>query len=183
MGVNSPISNIHCYKAWMFHEFSINLTFFFSFCIYRDSLGWAVLLNFLVYITIPVILRYTGILLGVGSFAIYINTIIGLAKKENYFWEQVIFWMLCFISVVLIFMCCNFCFASSAHRPCWINFSANPSKNNKNPDTDYFLLLLFFVFDSNAIAKCSFHYFGDEFLFMLIFHMKTRIISCVWFMM
>ncbi|CAO1336896.1 unnamed protein product [Diamesa serratosioi] len=54
----------------------------------RDSLGWAVLLNFLVYITIPVILRYTGILLGIGSFAIYINTIIGLAKKENYFWEQ-----------------------------------------------------------------------------------------------
>lgn len=70
-------------------------TFFLSFNLYRDSLGWAVLLNFLVYITIPVVLQYTGILLGVGSFAIYVNTIIGLAKKENYFWEQVIiqpFW-------------------------------------------------------------------------------------------
>lgn len=55
----------------------------------RDSLGWAVLLNFLVYVTLPVLLKYTGILLGLGSFATYVNAIIGLAKKENYFWEQV----------------------------------------------------------------------------------------------
>lgn len=61
------------------------------FIFLRDFLGWAVLLNFLVYITVPVVLYYTGILLGIGSFAIYINTIIGLAKKENYFWEQVNF--------------------------------------------------------------------------------------------
>jgi hypothetical protein len=61
------------------------------FVFLRDFLGWAVLLNFLVYITVPVVLHYTGILLGIGSFAIYINTIIGLAKKENYFWEQVNF--------------------------------------------------------------------------------------------
>lgn len=67
----------------LFIQFSFTLSFS------RDFLGWAVLLNFLVYITIPVVLQYTGILLGVGSFAIYINTIIGLAKKENYFWEQV----------------------------------------------------------------------------------------------
>ncbi len=57
--------------------------------LYRDSLGWAVLINFLVYITIPVLLRYTGILLGVGSFLIYICTIQGLAKNESYFWGQV----------------------------------------------------------------------------------------------
>lgn len=55
----------------------------------RDFLGWAVLLNFLVYITIPVVLRCTGALLGVGSFAIYVNTIMGLAKHEHFFWEQV----------------------------------------------------------------------------------------------
>ncbi|XP_058824460.1 adenylate cyclase type 3 [Topomyia yanbarensis] len=54
----------------------------------RDSLGWAILLNFLVYVTLPVLLKYTGILLGLGSFATYINAIIGLAKKENFFWEQ-----------------------------------------------------------------------------------------------
>lgn len=72
--------------------YSIFIQFSFVFLFdatFRDFLGWAVLLNFLVYITIPVVLQYTGILLGVGSFAIYVNTIIGLAKKENYFWEQV----------------------------------------------------------------------------------------------
>lgn len=74
-----------------FHLLALFTHFFLFFNLYRDSLGWAVLLNFLVYITIPVVLQYTGILLGVGSFAIYVNTIIGLAKKENYFWEQVTF--------------------------------------------------------------------------------------------
>ncbi|XP_055612509.1 adenylate cyclase type 3-like, partial [Uranotaenia lowii] len=54
----------------------------------KDSLGWAVVLNFLVYVTLPVLLKYTGILLGLGSFATYVNAIIGLAKKENFFWEQ-----------------------------------------------------------------------------------------------
>lgn len=47
------------------------------------------LLNYLVYVTLPVPLKYTGILLGLGAFATYVNTIIGLAKKENYFWDQV----------------------------------------------------------------------------------------------
>jgi adenylate cyclase 3 len=63
--------------------------FFLFFSFYRDSLGWAILLNFLVYVALPVLLKYTGLLLGIGSFAIYINTIIGLAKRENYFWAQV----------------------------------------------------------------------------------------------
>jgi adenylate cyclase 3 len=67
------------------------LIFFLFLSSSRDSLGWAVLLNFLVYITIPVVLQYTGLLLGIGSFAIYVNTIIGLAKKENFFLEQVNF--------------------------------------------------------------------------------------------
>lgn len=69
--------------------YSILSNFLSSPDLRRDFLGWAVLLNFLVYITIPVVLRYTGILLGIGSFAIYVKTIIGLAKRENYFWEQV----------------------------------------------------------------------------------------------
>lgn len=47
------------------------------------------LLNFLVYVTLPVLLKYSGILLGVGSVLTYINAIIGLAKRDNYFWEQV----------------------------------------------------------------------------------------------
>lgn len=57
----------------------------------RDSLGWAVLINFLVFVTLPVPLKYTGLLLGIGSFAIYDHTIFGLAKKENFFWAQVSF--------------------------------------------------------------------------------------------
>lgn len=73
---------------WIIYSISSNFLLV-NYNLFRDFLGWAVLLNFLVYITIPVVLQYTGILLGVGSFAIYINTIIGLAKKENFFWEQV----------------------------------------------------------------------------------------------
>lgn len=91
MGLNVHVgrhkSCFHLFVNDLFNSFSSS---FFS--ISRDFLGWAVLLNFLVYITIPVVLQYTGILLGVGSFAIYVNTIIGLAKRENYFWEQVIKW-------------------------------------------------------------------------------------------
>lgn len=47
------------------------------------------LLNFLVYITIPVVLQYTGIVLAVGSFLIYVGAIVGLATQEEYFWEEV----------------------------------------------------------------------------------------------
>lgn len=68
-----------------------NLKFQFkktTFC-YRDSLGWAILVNFLVYVTLPVPLKYTGILLGLGTCATYINTIIGLSKEKDFFWEQV----------------------------------------------------------------------------------------------
>lgn len=49
------------------------------------------LINFLVFVTLPVPLKYTGLLLGIGSFAIYDHTIFGLAKKENFFWAQVRF--------------------------------------------------------------------------------------------
>lgn len=82
--------SVGCFQfTWIIYSISSNFVYLFSSDLPRDFLGWAVLLNFLVYITIPVVLQYTGILLGVGSFAIYVNTIIGLAKKENYFWEQV----------------------------------------------------------------------------------------------
>lgn len=55
----------------------------------RDFLGWAILLNFLVYVTIPVALRHTGILLSFGSVVIYVGALVGLAEKGNFFWEQV----------------------------------------------------------------------------------------------
>uniref|UniRef100_A0A182TIB9 Adenylate cyclase N-terminal domain-containing protein n=1 Tax=Anopheles melas TaxID=34690 RepID=A0A182TIB9_9DIPT len=73
-----------------------------------DSLGWAVLLNFLVYVTLPVLLKYTGILLGLGSFATYVNAIIGLAKKENYFWEQQVANILLLVAATLVGLLCYF---------------------------------------------------------------------------
>ncbi|XP_062548182.1 adenylate cyclase type 3 [Armigeres subalbatus] len=77
------------HAAWLLAIMQLFLQLFLKGSVTpRDSLGWAVLLNFLVYVTLPVLLKYTGILLGLGSFATYINAIIGLAKKENYFWEQ-----------------------------------------------------------------------------------------------
>lgn len=101
------MNNVH--STWVEHRISFSavsicLHYLFNFIQFssspdlrRDFLGWAVLLNFLVYITIPVVLQYTGILLGIGSFAIYVKTIIGLAKKENYFWEQVQAWRIQFV--------------------------------------------------------------------------------------
>ncbi|XP_065080499.1 adenylate cyclase type 3 isoform X2 [Ochlerotatus camptorhynchus] len=77
------------HAAWLLAIMQLFLQLFLKGSVTpRDSLGWAVVLNFLVYVTLPVLLKYTGILLGLGSFATYINAIIGLAKKENYFWEQ-----------------------------------------------------------------------------------------------
>ncbi|XP_058057684.1 adenylate cyclase type 3 [Anopheles bellator] len=74
----------------------------------RDSLGWAILLNFLVYVTLPVLLKFTGILLGLGSFATYVNAIIGLAKKENYFWEQQVANVMLLVVATLIGLLCYF---------------------------------------------------------------------------
>lgn len=47
------------------------------------------LLNFLVYVTLPVFLKYIGILFGIGSFTIYMSAIIGMTRKDSFFWEQV----------------------------------------------------------------------------------------------
>lgn len=52
-------------------------------------MGYAILLNFLVYVTLPVPLNFAGILLGIGTFVIYVATVIGLARRELYFWHQV----------------------------------------------------------------------------------------------
>ncbi|CAG9798079.1 unnamed protein product [Chironomus riparius] len=74
----------------------------------RDSLGWAVLLNFLVYITIPVVFQYTGILLAIGSFAVYMGIIIEAARMEEYFWEQQTANVLLILTAALIGLLCYF---------------------------------------------------------------------------
>lgn len=41
------------------------------------------------YVTLPIPLVYAGVAVGFGTFISYINTIFGLAKREQYFDEQV----------------------------------------------------------------------------------------------
>ncbi|XP_055849197.1 adenylate cyclase type 3 [Episyrphus balteatus] len=55
----------------------------------RDVLGWGILLNFLIYVTLPIPLLYTGVTFGVGTFAIYLCTLTGLATKDPLFYEQI----------------------------------------------------------------------------------------------
>lgn len=52
-------------------------------------MGYAILLNFLVYVTLPVPLYFAGLLLGIGTFVLYVITAVGLARREVYFWHQV----------------------------------------------------------------------------------------------
>ncbi|KAG4080688.1 hypothetical protein HA402_013218 [Bradysia odoriphaga] len=55
----------------------------------RDSLGWAILLNFLVHVSLPIPLKYTGILFGFGSYTLHLSITMVLPKKEEYFVQQV----------------------------------------------------------------------------------------------
>lgn len=95
-----------------------------------------------------------------------------ISKKGKLFLGTGNIMMLCFISVIFIFMCNYLCFASSAYRPHWINFPQILAKIQKKnpPEPDYFLYF-FFWFDSNAIAKYDFWWC---IWFMLILHMKTH---------
>lgn len=54
----------------------------------RDSLGWALLLDYLVYITLPLRLRYC-VMLSVGTCASYLVTVVGLTKSDTHIVQQV----------------------------------------------------------------------------------------------
>lgn len=54
----------------------------------RDCLGWVLLLDYLIYVTLPIRLRYC-IILSVGTCASYIAALIGLAKSDLHFYQQV----------------------------------------------------------------------------------------------
>lgn len=56
----------------------------------RDSLGWVILLDYLVYVTLPLRLRYCFIL-SVGTCGSYLVAIIGLIKSDEKFGYQVRF--------------------------------------------------------------------------------------------
>lgn len=54
----------------------------------RDSLGWVLLLDYLIYVTLPLRLRYCTIL-SAGTCASYLAAVIGLSKIEMHFAQQV----------------------------------------------------------------------------------------------
>ncbi|CAH1175806.1 unnamed protein product [Phaedon cochleariae] len=53
----------------------------------RDSLGWVLLLDYLIYVTLPIRLRYC-IILSVGTCASYIAALVGLSKSDLHFYQQ-----------------------------------------------------------------------------------------------
>lgn len=54
----------------------------------RDSLGWVLLLDYLLYVTLPLRLRYS-IVLSAGTCASYLVAVVGLAKSDVHLLQQV----------------------------------------------------------------------------------------------
>lgn len=54
----------------------------------RDSLGWVLLLDYLLYVTLPLRLRYC-VVLSVGTCASYLVAVIGLGKSDTHLLQQV----------------------------------------------------------------------------------------------
>lgn len=54
----------------------------------RTSLGWALLLDYLLYVTLPLRLRYC-VMLSVGTCASYLVAVTGLAKSDSHLTSQV----------------------------------------------------------------------------------------------
>lgn len=54
----------------------------------RDCLGWVLLLDYLVYVTLPLRLRYC-FMLSLGTCASYIVAVVGLTKADTHLIEQV----------------------------------------------------------------------------------------------
>lgn len=55
----------------------------------RSNLGWALLLDYLLYLTLPLRLRYC-VMLSLGTCGTYLATIFGLAKSDNHLPYQVL---------------------------------------------------------------------------------------------
>ncbi|CAH2015830.1 unnamed protein product [Acanthoscelides obtectus] len=54
----------------------------------RDSLGWVLLLDYLIYVTLPIRLRYC-VILSLGTCASYIVAVVGLSKSNLHLYHQV----------------------------------------------------------------------------------------------
>jgi len=54
----------------------------------RDSLGWVLLLDYLLYVTLPLRLRYC-VVLSVGTCASYLVAVVGLGRSDAHLLQQV----------------------------------------------------------------------------------------------
>ncbi|XP_037927319.1 adenylate cyclase type 3 [Teleopsis dalmanni] len=56
----------------------------------RDALGWAILMNFLIYVTLPVTLLYTGCLFGIGTVIFYLGALLIASRRDPMLIEQIL---------------------------------------------------------------------------------------------
>lgn len=80
----------------------------FFLAIFRDSLGWAIVLHFLIYITMPVQFQYRGIQMGVVLFVLHIAILITRSIRDVYFWQQQIANIVLVITAILIGLLCYY---------------------------------------------------------------------------
>ena len=55
----------------------------------RDALGYVVLLNFLIYVTLPVQLVYSGFVIGASTLIFYFSMLLAVARRDAKFNDQV----------------------------------------------------------------------------------------------
>uniref|UniRef100_A0A1B0GLG2 Adenylate cyclase type 3 n=1 Tax=Lutzomyia longipalpis TaxID=7200 RepID=A0A1B0GLG2_LUTLO len=72
----------------------------------KDCLGWVMLLNFLVYIILPVPMKYHLIFFGIATFFMYIGIIMGLAQVDSFFWKQQLVNMIFIVGATLVGLLC-----------------------------------------------------------------------------
>ncbi|GAB0096782.1 Adenylate cyclase [Sergentomyia squamirostris] len=72
----------------------------------KDCLGWAMLLNFLVYIILPVPLKYHLVFFGIATFFMYMGIVASLAQVDDYFWSQLTTDMMLVVGATCVGLVC-----------------------------------------------------------------------------
>uniref|UniRef100_A0A1B0G4W5 adenylate cyclase n=1 Tax=Glossina morsitans morsitans TaxID=37546 RepID=A0A1B0G4W5_GLOMM len=68
----------------------------------RDILGWAILLNFLIYVTLPVALFYGGCFMGFTTFIIYVLLLFTTTRDDPMYYEMIMANIVLVLTGVLI---------------------------------------------------------------------------------
>lgn len=82
----------------------------------RDCLGWVLLLDYLVYVTLPLRLRYC-VMLSLGTCTSYLVAVVGLAKSDTHVLQQVGI----ILSQILYFICGKLVFITTITYKSYIN--------------------------------------------------------------